>query len=70
MDGLELKIARVRAGLTLWKLGQLAGVHAARISEMERGQRAIAKAVVTALEEVPGVVVQIAGMGESERVSA
>ena len=69
VDGLELKIARVRAGLTLWKLGQLAGVHAARISEMERGQRIIGKAVVTALEEVPGVEGQIAGTGEIERVS-
>ena len=49
MDGLELKILRVRAGLTLWQLGKLAGVHPARISEMERDQRPIADTVVDAL---------------------
>ena len=58
MDGLELKLARVRAGLTLWELGKLAGVHPARISEMERDQRAIAEAVVAALDKIPGMVVQ------------
>ena len=46
MDGLDLKLARVRARLALCELGKLAGVHPARISEMERGQRAIAEAVV------------------------
>ena len=50
MDGLELKLARVRAGLTLWEVGQLVGLHAARISEMERGQRPITDAVVKALD--------------------
>ncbi len=70
MDGLELKPARVRARLTLCELGQLAGVHPARISEMERGQRSIAHAVLAALDEVPGMVVQMEGMGESEGVSA
>jgi len=51
MDGLELKIARVRAGLTLCERGQKSGVHPARISEMERGQRLIRAAVVQALEK-------------------
>ena len=51
MDGLELKIARVRAGLTLWQLGRLAGVHPARISEMERNQRPIVEAVAQALDK-------------------
>ena len=55
MNGLDLKLKRVRVGLTLWKLGKLAGVHPARISEMERGQRQIADAVVDALiDEMSG----------------
>ena len=70
MNGLDLKLKRVRAGLTLWQLGRLAGVHPARISEMERDQRAIAEAVVAALDEVPGMVVQMTGMGESEEAGA
>ncbi len=49
MDGMDLKIGRIRAHLTLWQLGELAGVHPARISEMERGQRPITDAVVDAL---------------------
>ena len=49
MDGMDLKIARIRARLTLWELGKLAGVHPARISEMERGQRPITDVVVDAL---------------------
>ena len=56
MHGMDLKLARVRAGLTLWELGKLASVHPARISEMERGQRAIAEAVVAALNEVTDAV--------------
>ena len=51
MDGMDLKIARIRAHLTLWQLGKLAGVHPARISEMERGQRPIIDAVVNALAQ-------------------
>ena len=49
MYGLDLKLKRVRLGLTLWQLGKLAGVHPARISEMERGQRPITDVVVNAL---------------------
>lgn len=52
MDGLELKLERVRAGLTLYELGKLAGVHPARISEMERAQRVVSPAVVQALERL------------------
>ena len=51
MDGLGLKLARVRAGLTLWEVGQLVGLHAARISEMERGQRPITDAVFQAINK-------------------
>ncbi len=55
MNGLDLKLKRVQAGLTLWQLGRLAGVHAARISEMERDQRPIADAVLQALgQEMAG----------------
>ena len=54
MDGMDLKIARIRAHLTLWQLGELADVHPARISEMERGQRPIIDAVVNALSHDVG----------------
>ena len=54
MDGMDLKIGRIRAHLTLWQLGELAGVHPARISEMERGQRPIIGAVVDALSHDVG----------------
>ena len=56
MDGMDLKIARIRAHLTLWQLGKRSGIHPARISEMERGQRPITEAVVDALShEISGV---------------
>ena len=49
MDGLDLKLKRVQAGLTQYELGKLAGLRAARISEMETGKRPIIQAVVDAL---------------------
>ena len=52
MEGLELKLKRLRAGLTLWDLGQLTGVHAARLSEMERNQRVVAGHVEDVLDQV------------------
>ena len=52
MEGLELKLRRVRAGLTLYALGQRCGFHPSRLSEMERGQQPIAVAVVKAIEEI------------------
>ena len=54
MDGLDLKLKRVQAGLTQYELGQRSGVHPARISEMERGQRPIIDAVVDALSHDVG----------------
>ena len=54
MDGLDLKLKRVQAGLTQYELGQRSGVHPARISEMERGQRPIIDAVVNALSDEMG----------------
>ena len=67
MQGLILKIARVRAGLTLWELGEPAGVHTERISETECGQRAITEAVVAALNEVSDAVFK---MKKGEDLSA
>lgn len=52
MNGLELKVKRIRAGLTLWALGQKAGIHPARISEMERNQRPVATHIEEILDEV------------------
>ena len=51
MNPLELKIWRVRAGLTQYEVAQRVGIHPIRVSEMERGQRPIAEAVVRVLEE-------------------
>ena len=52
MNGLELKLARVRLGLTQYQLGQRLGVHPARLSEMERGEKDISQAVIDALERL------------------
>ena len=51
-DGLEPKVHRIRSRLTLSDLGQLAGIHPARISRMERSQRP-ANDLVAALERKP-----------------
>ena len=64
MTGLELKLNRVRAGLTLWQLGKLVDMRPERISEMEHGQRAIAEVVVVALGEVLATVPPMAGSEE------
>ena len=52
MDGMELKVARIRAGLTLYELGKLADVQPPRISEMETGKRPVSQPVVEALERL------------------
>ena len=49
MNGMDLKLKRVQAGLTQYELGKLASLHAARISEMETGKRPIIQAVVDVL---------------------
>ena len=49
MDGLGLKIARIKREWTLWDLATKIRVHLARISEMERGRREITEVVVEAL---------------------
>ena len=50
MDGLELKLGRIRVGLTQFELAQKAGVHPSRLSEMETGERPIDSVVVDALD--------------------
>lgn len=61
MDGLELKIRRIRAGLTQYDLAREAGIHPSRLSEMETGKRRITDAVTDAIDkelaEVPQAVV-------------
>ena len=49
MDGLGLKIARIKRGWTKRDLATKVRVHPARISEMERGRREITEAVVEVL---------------------
>ena len=51
MNGLALKMTRIRAGLTQYQLGQKSGIHPARISEMERGQRPVSPALTRVLED-------------------
>ena len=58
MNGLELKIRRIRAGLTQYDLAQEAGIHPSRLSEMETGKRPVTDVVTAALDkersEAPG----------------
>ena len=58
MEGLELKIRRIRAGLTQYALAQEAGIHPSRLSEMETGKRPITDAVTDALDKEPAEVPQ------------
>ena len=56
MDPLEMKLGRIRVGLTQFELAQKAGVHPSRLSEMETGKRPIADAVIVVLDrELAGV---------------
>ena len=52
MKGLDLKVMRIMRGWTQWDLAIKAGVHPARVSEMERGRREVTEAVVEALGPV------------------
>ena len=56
MDGLELKILRIRAGLTQYDLAQEAGIHPSRLSEMETGKRPVTDAVTDALDKERSVI--------------
>lgn len=61
MDPLELKIKRVRAGLTQYQLANKAGLHASRLSEMETGKRPIADVVVSVLDRELSEVGKVGG---------
>ena len=50
MDPLELKIRRIRSGMTQYQLAEKAGIHPSRLSEMETGKRPIADPVIEALD--------------------
>ena len=56
MDGLELKILRIRAGLIQYGLAQEVDIHPSRLSEMETGKRPVTEAVTDALDKEPSVV--------------
>lgn len=62
MDGLDLKILRIRVGLTLVELGKRSGNYKApRICEMEKGYRPVAEELVELLQrelEAKGTVAQ------------
>jgi|TARA_B100002003_G_C13750579_1_gene373744 transcriptional regulator with XRE-family HTH domain len=51
MELVELRIRRIRAGLTQYRFAEKAGIHPSRLSEMETGKRPIAEAVVKALDK-------------------
>lgn len=51
MDGIMLKIQRIKSGFTQWDLAHLAGVHPARISEMERGRRDVSAEVIGVIKK-------------------
>ena len=55
MSGLELKLARVRFGLTQWAFAREVGVSAQRLSEMERGQRRVPDEVGERIRELEAV---------------
>lgn len=52
MDGIDLKIARLRAKVSQWELAREANISAPRLSEMETGKRPISQAVSEALERL------------------
>jgi len=52
MNGLELKIKRIKAGLTQWDFAKNLGIHPARISEMETGRREITENVEEAADRL------------------
>ena len=58
MNGLELKIRSIRAGLTQYDLAQEAGIHPSRLSEVETRKRPVTDVVTDALDkersEAPG----------------
>jgi len=41
MNGLDILVARRKLGLNQWQLASFLGIHPARLSEIERGRRAL-----------------------------
>ena len=52
MDGMDLKIARLRAKGPQWDLAREANVSPPRLSEMETNTRPVTQAVIDALERL------------------
>ena len=52
MTGLDLKLARVRLGLTQFALALKLGLHPSRLSEMETDKRRVTEEVAYALREL------------------
>ena len=57
MNGMDLRLARVRIGLTQFEFGLKLGVHPARLSEMETSKRAVPEEVVHNVERLLDAVV-------------
>lgn len=51
MTPLDLKVRRVRVGLTQYELARKCGLHPARLSEMEAGKRPIPDLVIEVLDQ-------------------
>ena len=54
MNGLELKLARVRLARTQWELAFELEIAAQRLSEMERDQRRVPEAVADRVRKLEG----------------
>lgn len=52
MDGKELKLQRVAAGLTLWDLAREVGIHPSRISKMGKSRREVTQVILPVLAEL------------------
>ena len=57
MTGIELKLARVRTGLTQWDLALKLGLHPARLSEMETGKRQVPDVIAERVRVLEATVV-------------
>lgn len=66
-EGIQLRLARIAAGLTLFDVGSRAGVSPPRLSEYERGQRSLAP---EAVERVHAVLADAASQPASEPADA
>ena len=51
MEPREMKLRRIRLGLTQHQLGERTGIHPSRLSEMETGKKKVSDAAALILEE-------------------